>query len=141
MRQSTPQVGDRRNAPFSLWIYTMNRCISLTTRRTALALAGAGLCALTSLAQAQNAPRNFPASALRGTMVVTQPPIITMDGKAAQLSPGSRIKGANNLLVLSGSIVGQELTVNYTVEQHGMVHDVWILTEAEAAEKRKRAGQ
>ena len=119
----------------------MNRCLSLATRRTALALAGAGLCALTSLAQAQNAPRNFPASALRGTLVVTQPPVISMDGKAAQLSPGARIKGPDNLLVLSGAIVGKELLVNYTVEPHGMVHDVWILTEAEAAEKRKRAGQ
>ena len=119
----------------------MNRCLSLATRRTALALAGAGLCALTSLAQAQNAPRNFPASALRGTLVVTQPPVITIDGKPAQLSPGARIKGPDNLLVLSSAIVGKELLVNYTVEPHGMVHDVWILTEAEAAEKRKRAGQ
>ncbi|MFP8778633.1 hypothetical protein [Hydrogenophaga sp. RWCD_12] len=117
----------------------MNRCSPFSaSRRVLLTLAGLGLC---TLAHAQLQVRNFPASALRGTMVVTQPPIITMDGKPAQLSPGARIKGANNLLVLSGSIVGQELTVNYTVEQHGMVHDVWILTEAEAAEKRKRAGQ
>lgn len=119
----------------------MNRCISLAARRTALALTGAGLCVLASLAQAQNAPRNFPASALRGTLVVTQPPVISMDGKATQLSPGARIKGPDNLLVLSSAIVGKELLVNYTVESHGMVHDVWILTEAEAAEKRKRAGQ
>jgi hypothetical protein len=39
-------------------------------------------------------------------------------------------------LVLSGAIVGQELIVNYTVEPHGLVHDVWILTAAEAALKR-----
>lgn len=116
----------------------MNRCCPPLARRSLLALASLGLC---SLALAQNAPRNFPTSALRGTLVVTQPPLITMDGKAAQLSPGARIKGANNMLVLSGTIVGQELLVNYTVEPHGMVHEVWILTEAEAAEKRKRAGQ
>ncbi|WP_374411480.1 hypothetical protein [Hydrogenophaga sp.] len=123
----------------SLWIYTMNRCSpSPLLRRTLLALAGLGLC---GVALAQNAPRNFPANALRGTMVVTQPPIITMDGKAAQLSPGARIKGPGNLLVLPGTVVGQELLVNYTVEPHGLVHEVWILTEAEAAEKRKRAGQ
>ena len=117
----------------------MNRCSPTSLlRRTLLALAGLGLC---GVALAQNAPRNFPANALRGTMVVTQPPIITMDGKAAQLSPGARIKGAGNLLVLPGTVVGQELLVNYTVEPHGLVHEVWILTEAEAAEKRKRAGQ
>ena len=85
--------------------------------------------------------RPFPATALRGTMVVTQPPVITMDGKPAQLSPGARIKAANNLLVMSSALIGQELTVNYTVEQLGLVHDVWILNEAEAALKRKRAGE
>jgi hypothetical protein len=117
----------------------MNRCLTIPVpRRLALMLAGLGLC---SLALAQNAPRNFPVNALRGTLVVTQPPVITMDGKPAQLSPGARIKGANNLLVMSGALIGQEVLVNYTVEPHGMVHDVWILTEAEAAEKRKRAGQ
>ncbi len=117
----------------------MNRCFSgLLSRRTLLVCVSV---VLLSQAQAQNAPRNFPANALRGTMVVTQPPVITMDGKSVQLSPGARIKGPGNLLVLSGTIVGQELIVNYTVEPQGMVHDVWILTEAEAAEKRKRAGQ
>ncbi len=111
----------------------MNRCIPPTARRALLTLAGLGLC---SLALAQTAPRSFPASALRGTLVVNQPPAITIDGRAAQLSPGARIRGPNNLLVLSGAIVGQELIVNYTVEPHGLVHDVWILTAAEAALKR-----
>jgi hypothetical protein len=123
---------------YSLWIYTMNRCFPLLPRRTLLALAGLGVC---SLALAQNAPRTFPTSALRGNLVVTQPPVITIDGKTTQLSPGARIKGPNNMLVLSGALVGQEVLVNYTVEPHGMVHEVWILTDAEAAEKRKRAGQ
>ena len=123
----------------SLWIYTMNRCLTISvSRRLALMLAGLGLC---SMALAQNAPRTFSANGVRGTLVITQRPVITMDGKTAQLSPGARIKGPNNMLVLSGSIVGQQVLVNYTVEPQGMVHDVWILTEAEAAEKRKRAGQ
>ena len=133
------------NARFvsSLWIYTMNRCSSsgFSLARRLLLVACAGVAAA-PMAMAQTATvRPFPAHALRGTMVVTQPPAITMDGKVAHLSPGARIKGPDNLLVLSGVLVGQELTVNYTVEQHGMVHDVWILTEAEAAEKRQRAGQ
>ncbi len=118
----------------------MNRCTHTFSLTRRLAIAALALTALPALAQ--NAPvRNFPANALRGKLVVTQPPLITLDGKAAQLSPGSRIKGPNNLLVMSGAIVGQELTVNYTVEHHGMVHDVWILTEAEAALKRKRSGE
>ena len=139
MRQSHPGVA---HASHSLWIYTMNRCTSETvSRRPLLAtLFTLALLPVTSFAQ-NTLVRPFPPHALRGTMVVTQPPVITMDGKPAQLSPGARIKGQNNLLVMSGAIAGQELTVNYTVEQHGMVHDVWILTEAEAALKRKRAGE
>ncbi len=134
MRQS-------RTRFFSLWIYTMNRCpLFAPATRRGLTIAALALVALPVLAQ--SAPvRRFPAQALRGTMVVTQPPVITMDGQAARLSPGSRIKGTNNLLVLSGALVGQELTVNYTLEHLGLVHEVWILTEAEAAEKRKRAGE
>ncbi|WP_363350864.1 hypothetical protein, partial [Hydrogenophaga sp. A37] len=125
-----------------LWTNTMNRCTTLIflSRRHAVVLAlgllGAGL---VTQAMAQNQPRIFPAKALRGTLVVTQPPIVTLDGKAAQLSPGARIRGTNNLLLLSGGLVNQPLTVNYTLEPHGMVHDVWVLTEAEAAEKRHTA--
>lgn len=140
MRQSATPQHPQKMPLHSLWIYTMNRCTTTFSLPRRLALAALALTALPALAQ--TAPvRNFPANALRGTLVVTQPPVITMDGKAAQLSPGSRIKGPNNLLVMSGAIVGQELTVNYTVEHHGMVHEVWILTEAEAALKRKKAGE
>ena len=123
----------------SLWINTMNRCKPIAHTRRQLATAALALLALPALAQTAPA-RNFPTHALRGTLVVTQPPVITMDGQAARLSPGSRIRDTRNMLVMSGALLGQELTVNYTTEQHGLVHNVWILTEAEAAEKRKRAG-
>ena len=115
----------------------MKRCTSLALRRqTVLAL---GLMALGLSAQAQQAlPRNFPDNALRGVMVVKQPPLITMDGKAAQLSPGARIKGVSNTLVMSGSLVDQELVVNYTLNG-GQVHEVWLLDAREAALKRPRA--
>ena len=116
----------------------MNRCFP-APRRTALLALALLACGLAPMAHAQNQPRLFPAKALRGTLVVTQPPIVTLDGKAAQLSPGSRIRGTNNMLLLSGGLVNQTLLVNYTLEPHGMVHDVWVLTEAEAAEKRHTA--
>lgn len=118
----------------------MNRCTApsmASWRNTGLGLLLAS--SLWTTGQAQNAPRPFPAQALRGTLVVVQPPVIQLDGQPARLSPGSRIRSANNMLVLSGSLVNQELTVNYTLEPGGMVHDVWILTEAEAAEKRPTA--
>jgi len=83
--------------------------------------------------------RNFPANALRGTLVVQQPPIVLLNGSADRLSPGSRIHDTNNMLAMSASLVGQSLTVNYVRESAGMIHEVWILTDAEAALKRATA--
>jgi hypothetical protein len=77
------------------------------------------------------AQRNFPANALRGELVVTIAPEIKLNGKDARLSPGSRIRGPNQMLVMSGAITGQKLTVNYTVEQYGLVQDVWVLRPEE----------
>lgn len=127
--------------PFSLWMHTMNRCLSprQNVRRSATAVLALSTLILWPAAQAQTLHRMFPDRALRGTLVVLQPPLITMDGVQTRLTPGSRIRGTNNTLVLSGSAVGQELTVNYVLSPDGQVHDVWILTDIEAAEKRPRA--
>ena len=97
---------------------------------------------ITLPASAQSAPefkpgiRNFPAAALRGEMVVVAPPGLTLDGKADRLSVGSRIRDADNRLVLSGARVSQTLVVNYLRENGGPVHEVWILNPEEARLKR-----
>ena len=87
-------------------------------------------------AQAQMAQvltiRPFPANAQRAAMQVLQPPVILLNGQYEQLSPGSRIRGTNNMLVMSGALMGQNLLVNFTREPHGLIHNVWILNEAEA---------
>ena len=114
----------------------MNRCFFLRPAAVWLLVGLLGL--LTSpwaLAQSTYV-RSFPADALRGTLVVVQPPTVTMNDQEDRLSPGARIRGTNNLLVMSASLVGQTLTVNYTREINGLIHDVWILTDAEAADKR-----
>lgn len=117
----------------------MNRCYRLPTLRRAAAqvalslslVAGlAGVCA-PALAQ-QLTIRPFPPTALRGTLQVTHPPELLLDGKAERLSPGARIHGTNNMLVMSGAIVGKTVLVNYVREPHGLIHEVWILNEAEA---------
>jgi hypothetical protein len=116
----------------------MNRCITQTSlptlrRRTAGALALAALAsALCAPAFAQFAPRPFPPAAVRGAMVITNPPELVMNGRPERLSPGARIRNANNMLVLSGALVGQNLLVNFVREPNGMVHEVWILTPDEA---------
>jgi len=88
--------------------------------------------ALPATAQVQ---RNFPADALRGAIVVGDPPEITLNGQPARLAPGARIRGANNMLAMSGSLSGQRLLVHYTFDISGHLKDVWILTPAEASRK------
>lgn len=88
---------------------------------------------------AQGFIRPFPPNALRGELVVTQPPEVAINGIGYRLAPGARIRGANNMLVMPAAIVGQAHIVNFTTGAQGLVQDVWILTEAERQEKRQGA--
>jgi len=113
----------------------MNRCFQLP-RHLLFSAALAGLIALTTTPlAAQGLLRQFPAAALRGTLQVTTPPDILINGQPARLSPGARIKGTSNTLVMSASLAGQTLRVNYLRDGQGLVHEVWLLTDAEAQEK------
>lgn len=120
----------------------MNRCLTsfLALIRIASGALLAGILAMVPVpASAQAASRTFPPAALRGTLVVTAPPEVLLDGRADRLSPGARIRNAQNLLSLSGQLVGQELTVNYQRDGAGLLHEVWILSAEEAREKRAGA--
>jgi len=114
-------------------MYTMKRCFF---RLRALAVAAllpmaAGMLVVVSSASAQTGVRQFPPTVQRGFMTVMAPPEITINGAAMRLSPGVRIRGPNNLLVMSGALVGQRYAVNYLVEPLGLVREVWILSQAE----------
>lgn len=103
----------------------MYRC--LVTASAVLAFA------LPAAAQVQ---RNFPQNALRGTITFGAPPHVQLNGKPAQLAPGARIRGLNNMLEMSGALVNVKATVNYTLEDtSGLVKDVWLLRTEEIARK------
>jgi hypothetical protein len=120
----------------------MKRCTTylLATLLPIVLLAtSASLAPLAATAQTTEfkpAVRQFPLAARRGEMVVLAPPAITLDGKEDRLSVGSRIRDANNLLVMSGALVNQKLVVNYVRESAGNVHEVWILNSEEIKLKR-----
>jgi hypothetical protein len=101
----------------------MNRCALLVTTLVAATLAP-------TLAQAQ-AHRNFPATALRGELLVQAPPEVLLNGRVAQLAPGARIRGADNLMLLSGALAGQRVLVHYTLDLQGSLLDVWVLNATE----------
>jgi hypothetical protein len=92
------------------------------------------LCAAAAPALAQVA-RQFPATALRGEIFVTQPPELLLGGQRARLAPGARIRGMDNLLHVSGTLAGQRLVVHYTLDLHGQLMDVWVLNAAELARR------
>lgn len=110
----------------------MNRC---TRRRAGAALLAAVsaslLLSISTSALAQGIRREAPKDVVLGRMAVTAPPQITLDGKPDQLSPGSRIRDLNNMVVLSGGLAGKTLPVVYKRDAAGLVHEAWILTEDE----------
>jgi hypothetical protein len=95
----------------------------------------AALGVLSSSAAFAQVQRAFPQNALRGKLVITAPPEIALNDKAARLAPGARIRDPANMLILSGAIVAQPLLVHYTLDTLGLVQDVWILTPQEAAKR------
>ena len=118
----------------------MNRCSTSVSTGHFTALFAALLIALPLSALSQSGTRAFPAKALRGTLVVVQPPNVTMDDRVTRLSPGARIYNTNNSLVMSASLLNKEVVVNYTVDLRDQIQNVWILTETEAKEKRAGFG-
>ena len=111
----------------------MNRCPRVLARFClAACLALAALSSVFSpVALAQGIQRSAPKDVVLGQMTVTLPPVITMDGKPDRLSPGSRIRDLNNMLVLSGGMAGKTFPVVYRRDAAGLVHEVWILTAEE----------
>jgi hypothetical protein len=87
----------------------------------------------------QHLSRNFPADALRGELVVVRPPEATIDGRAARLAPGARIRGTNNMVMLPGTIIGARMLVHYTVDSYGLLKDIWVLRDDEAAKPWPRS--
>ena len=89
---------------------------------------------------AQTVLRQFPADAKRGTLVVLIPPEVLINGTPERLAPGARIKGVNNLLLLSASLVGTPVLVNYVRDGQGLIRAVWVLSSQEAQEQRDGMG-
>lgn len=79
-------------------------------------------------------PRVFPNNTLRGELSFGEYPAVTLNGKAVTLTPGSRVRNTENLIVPAASLTGAKWLVHYTVELGGeQVRDIWLLTPEEAA--------
>jgi hypothetical protein len=132
----------------------MNRCKTPTNPHLLPALCAAGLAGLLSFfslaayaqdeiprPQTQNESlaggRTFPIGALRGKLMVVDTNDVQLDGNPVRLSPGARIRNQQNLLQVTGALVGQLYLVNYTLDAAGLLKEVWILTPDEASASRE----
>ena len=117
----------------------MKRCT--TPLAAALALGCAALLPLTAGAQftpsTAAGTRNFPGAALRGTLALGEQGQAWINGQPVRLAPGLRIFSRENTLVFAHTLIGHKRWVNYLIEPStGMLHTVWLLTDAEAAQPR-----
>jgi hypothetical protein len=87
------------------------------------------------LVVAAQTARPFPADTLRGDLQVGVAPDVLLNSQPARLAPGSRILDANNFLVVPGTLVGQRVRVHYTQDRDGLLQDVWVLNNAELANR------
>lgn len=111
----------------------MPRCLAMASASLALA---APLFVVAQSAQpaTHQIARPIALKSLRGEAVFGQPPEVVLNGQAVRLAPGARIRDTNNMFVLSGSLSGQKLIVNYTVDPYGLLLDVWLLRADEIAQ-------
>ena len=78
--------------------------------------------------------RAFPQNTLRGTIAFAEDGQIALNGRVTTLSPGSRVRNEQNMIVLPAALVGTRRLVHYTLDiGGGQVRDVWILRPEEAA--------
>ena len=111
----------------------MNRCIRRAAAALAIATAAAPFLLASTAASAQGIVRSVPANVKLAKMTVTAAPEIMLNGAPDRLSPGSRIHDLNNMLVLSGALTNREVPVVYQRDAANLVHEVWLLTDAEYA--------
>jgi|RhiMetdeSRZDD1v2_1073273.scaffolds.fasta_scaffold2989875_1 hypothetical protein len=96
----------------------------------ALALITAALFAAAAFAQL----RTIPPDAKRAKMSPVQERIVVLDGKREMFAPGVRIRDAQNRIIVPNALPANSL-VKYRRDPNGAIHEVWILTPQEAAQR------
>ena len=110
----------------------MNRCpktFSAIVSIAACALLASVLALFHSPARAE---RGFPGKVQRAQMTFVAIPDVLIDGQPERLAHGARVHNERNAIVMPGRLNGRTATVNY-VRERGVVREVWILSEREAA--------
>ena len=78
--------------------------------------------------------RTIPPDAARAKMSHVQDRVVELDGKRELLAPGAQIRDGENRVIVPSALPSDSL-VKYRRDPSGAVHQVWILTPAEAAQR------
>jgi len=78
--------------------------------------------------------RTIPSDAKRARMSHIQERIVQLDGKREMFAPGVQIRDAMNRIVVPTALPANSL-VKYRRDPSGAIHEVWILTPQEAAQR------
>ena len=90
------------------------------------------LCCCAAVAQF----REIPADAKRGKLVHVIDMDVHIDGVPQRLARGAQIRDAHNRVVVPSSVPPQS-EVKFRFDNTGLVREVWILSEREAAQQIK----
>lgn len=82
--------------------------------------------------------RTIPEDAKRGQLRPGREMIVEIDGSAVRLAPGAQIRSRDNRIVLPVALPPEPQLIKYQVDSAGMVKQVWILTDHEAAKPDKK---
>lgn len=77
--------------------------------------------------------RPFPLNAKRGTMTPATYPTVIINGKERQLSPGAQVFSINNTIDMPNTLQGSNSAVNFTENNQGQIHRIWLLSPQEAS--------
>ena len=80
--------------------------------------------------------RDIPADAKSGKLVHVLDMDVQIDGVPQRLARGAQIRNADNRIVVP-SAVPPGSQIRYVLDTQGMVRQVWILSEREAAQQEK----
>ena len=78
--------------------------------------------------------RTIPQDAKRAKMSYVQERIVELNGKREMLAPGAQIRDGANRIIVPSALPANSL-VKYRRDAAGAVHEVWILTPKEAAQR------
>jgi hypothetical protein len=92
-----------------------------------LALAGFAAAATAQL-------RTIPKEARQGVIRHLQDMHVEIDGKPQRLAPGAQIRSLQNRIIVPSAIPAG-VVVKYVFDNEGLVRNVWIVTEQEAAQR------